>query len=79
MPGDITGSDAGSADDLHTALRAYERDYIRTVLTQLGGDRRRTAARLGIGVSTLYRKLHELGLDSHEGAVTDNSSTASPQ
>jgi two-component system, NtrC family, response regulator HydG len=38
-------------------LADVERDYIRSVLRAVGGNRAQAAARLGIGAATLYRKL----------------------
>ncbi len=40
-------------------LHAVERDYILAVLSRCGGNKERTAAELGIGPSTLYRKLKQ--------------------
>ncbi len=46
------------------SLAAYELEAIRTALVRAGGNRRSAAKILGIGESTLYRKLKELGLGS---------------
>ncbi len=43
-------------------LAAMEREYILAVLQGNGGSRAKTAAGLGIGTATLYRKLKEYGL-----------------
>jgi len=54
--------DAGEpGDDLRTALRLYERRHIREVLERCGDDKREAARRLGLGLSSLYRKLEESG------------------
>ncbi len=50
------------SDDLRTALRAYEREHIRQVLAAVEGHREEAARRLGIDVSTLYRRLKALDL-----------------
>jgi DNA-binding NtrC family response regulator len=42
-------------------LADVERDYIRSVLRAVGGNRTQAAARLGIGAATLYRKLKQYG------------------
>jgi two-component system response regulator PilR (NtrC family) len=49
-------------DNLREALRAYERAHIQGVLSKLEHDKRRAAERLGLSISSLYRKLDELGL-----------------
>ena len=43
-------------------LKALERDAIERALNQVRGNRQKAAEMLGIGVRTLYRKLHEYGL-----------------
>jgi transcriptional regulator with PAS, ATPase and Fis domain len=50
-------------DDLREALRAYERIHIETVLRRTGNDKRAAAERLGLSLSSLYRKIEELGID----------------
>ena len=49
-------------DDLREALRSYERIHIETVLRRSSGDKRAAAERLGLSLSSLYRKLNELGI-----------------
>jgi DNA-binding NtrC family response regulator len=44
-------------------LEEVERSYILAALAQNGGNQTQTAAQLGIGVSTLYRKLRRYGRD----------------
>ena len=46
--------------DLRKAVRDFERRYISVVLESAGGDKVKAARRLGIGLSSLYRKLEEL-------------------
>jgi DNA-binding NtrC family response regulator len=54
---------APGADDGHVRpLREVEADHIRAALARYGGRMTETARRLGIGRSTLYRKIEELGL-----------------
>jgi DNA-binding NtrC family response regulator len=45
------------------SLQALERQAIRQALQTTGGDRVRAAKLLGIGKTTIYRKLKEYGLD----------------
>ncbi len=60
-PGLIAPSDADNAgDDLRSAVRHYERLHIQRVLGECGNDKREAARRLGMGLSSLYRKLEEL-------------------
>jgi DNA-binding NtrC family response regulator len=47
-------------DNLRTAVREYERHHIQRVLRDCGDDKREAARRLGMGLSSLYRKLEEL-------------------
>jgi len=51
-------------DDLRAALRTYERIHIATVLRAVDGDKRVAATRLGLSLSSLYRKLTELDLSA---------------
>ena len=50
-------------DELREALRAYERIHIETVLRRADQDKRRAADMLGLSLSSLYRKLNELGIE----------------
>lgn len=43
-------------------LASVEREHIARVLRRTGGNKTRTAALLGIGLTTLYRKIEEYGL-----------------
>ncbi len=49
-------------DELREALRAYERIHIESVLRRTGSDKRKAAELLGLSLSSLYRKLNELGI-----------------
>jgi transcriptional regulator with PAS, ATPase and Fis domain len=51
-----------AGDDLREALRAYERVHIETVLKRTQGDKRIAAERLGLSLSSLYRKIDELAI-----------------
>ena len=54
--------DAIAATDVRP-LADVERDYIRSVLRAVGGNRARAATKLGIGEATLYRKIKRYGGD----------------
>lgn len=56
------GPDAPPPSQIPLALEAYERACIREALHQSAGDVRRAAGLLGIGRSTLYRKMVLHGL-----------------
>ena len=49
-------------DDLRDSIREYERSHIKRILAESGEDRKRAAARLGLGLSSLYSKIKEHGL-----------------
>ena len=48
--------------DLKSALRVFEKQYILQVLRQRNFDKQTAAQDLNIGLSSLYRKIDELGL-----------------
>lgn len=64
LPPDLlgVGQILPDTDDLRSALRHYERLHISRVLRQWP-DKREAAKRLRLGLSSLYRKIEELGLD----------------
>jgi DNA-binding NtrC family response regulator len=64
LPAELIGTLPASdpADDLRMAVRAYEREHIRQVLSNSGGNREEASRRLGIDASTLYRRMKELNL-----------------
>jgi transcriptional regulator with PAS, ATPase and Fis domain len=53
-----------ATSSLRQALDDYERDYIRRSLTENKGNKEATAARLGIDLATLYRKLKKLRIET---------------
>jgi DNA-binding NtrC family response regulator len=59
IPGVVTRGQEDVEDDLRLALRHLELAHIRRVVERYGGDKRRAAEALGIGLSSLYRKLGE--------------------
>ena len=61
--------------DIKGALRQFERQHIMYSLQKCGYDKVETARHLGIGVSSLYRKLDEMDIpksDSEPGAVGES-------
>ena len=58
-----TASDAGEGT-LRERVRRFELSLIRRAIDEAGGDRRLAAQRLGIGLSSLYRKLEEFSSEA---------------
>jgi DNA-binding NtrC family response regulator len=56
------------SESLRDAMRAYEKAHIQSVLTKLSNDKRAAAERLGMSLSSLYRKIEELGIGHAGGA-----------
>jgi DNA-binding NtrC family response regulator len=50
------------SDNLKEAVQAYEKSHIQTVLKKTNRDKKSTAELLGLSLSSLYRKLDELGI-----------------
>jgi DNA-binding NtrC family response regulator len=53
--------DPALVDDLTEAVRRFERQHIERMLRQTQ-DKKEAARRLGMGLSSLYRKIGELGI-----------------
>jgi DNA-binding NtrC family response regulator len=62
---DAPGTD--STFDLRMATRSFERQHIIRVLTNFANNKGATAEALGIGLSSLYRKMDELGISKTVG------------
>jgi DNA-binding NtrC family response regulator len=65
-------TDNGDPVNLKAAMREFEKRHITRVLTSFGNNKIETAESLGIGVSSLYRKIEELDIgksttDSNHG------------
>ena len=45
-------------------FQEIEKKAIMDVLNEMGGDKTKTAKKLGIGLRTLYRKIEKWGLDA---------------
>ena len=63
LPPDLApvASDPALVDELAEAVRRFERQHIERILRQTP-DKKEAARRLGMGLSSLYRKIGELGL-----------------
>ena len=59
FPAELLGPPPDPGDDLRAAVATFERRHIARVLEASGGDKREAARRLGMGLSSLYRKLDE--------------------
>ena len=64
LPPAVRGEDQGDSGDRapRATLRELERQAVARTLLATGGNRRKAAAILGIGLKTLYRKIQEFGL-----------------
>jgi len=51
-------------DDLHLALERFEKRHLERILRQ-SSDKREAARRLGIGISSLYRKIEQYGISTN--------------
>lgn len=60
LPFDVAGVDDDAGEDLKDSLRQFERQHIIHSLRRHNHDKAETAQHLGIGLSSLYRKLEEL-------------------
>ena len=63
-PAGDAGATAGGEGSLRERVRRFEISLIRRAIDDAGGDRRIAAQRLGIGLSSLYRKLEESSPDA---------------
>jgi transcriptional regulator with PAS, ATPase and Fis domain len=71
LPFATTGITDDVGEDLKEALRQFERQHILYSLRRHKYDKTETAQHLGIGVSSLYRKLEELDIPKNLDEVTD--------
>ncbi|MBI4403762.1 MAG: sigma-54-dependent Fis family transcriptional regulator, partial [Deltaproteobacteria bacterium] len=58
------GEEANNPYNLDDAIRTVSRTFIANALEAAGGDKKKAAGLLGMGLSSLYRKLEELGISS---------------
>ena len=66
LPFASSQEDDDAGEDLKSSLRQFERQHILHSLRRHNFDKTETARHLGIGVSSLYRKLDELAVPKHE-------------
>jgi DNA-binding NtrC family response regulator len=66
LPFAVEGIADDTGEDLKEALAQFERQHILYSLRRHNYDKTETARHLGIGVSSLYRKLDELGIPKSE-------------
>ena len=50
-------------DNLKTATRTFERNHITSILKRFGNDKSKASEVMEIGLSSLYRKIDDLGID----------------
>ena len=67
---ETVGNDPAPGGDLREQLRRYELQVISLAIKTAGGDRRVAANRLGIGLSSLYRKLEEFSAATESADLT---------
>ena len=58
------------ADNLKDAIRVYEKVHIQNVLKRVANDKRQAAELLGMALSSLYRKIEELGIEQAPEQIT---------
>lgn len=63
----LSAEDPALVDDLTEAVRRFERQHLSRILAETP-DKREAARRLNIGLSSLYRRLAELGLGGERKA-----------
>jgi two-component system response regulator PilR (NtrC family) len=66
LPFSVEGISDDVGEDLKTAMEHFERQHILCSLNRHNYDKAETARSLGIGVSSLYRKLDELKINKQE-------------
>jgi len=65
-------NDPFAVDDLGEAVRRFEKQHIERLLKQVP-DKREAAQRLGVGLSSLYRRIAELGISTEkEPSIKDD-------
>jgi DNA-binding NtrC family response regulator len=83
LPFSVEGISDDVGEDLKTAMEHFERQHILYSLGRHNYDKAETARSLGIGVSSLYRKLDELKINKQEGEAdqkdTPEAETRNPK
>ncbi len=62
----IAGGEFEKGKSLKAFLRAKEKEYLKTVIDTMGGDKAKAAKELDISLATLYRKLPEDGQEEQK-------------
>jgi TyrR family helix-turn-helix protein len=67
LPPDLAprSDDPSAVDELDEAVKRFEKRHIERMLRQ-APDKREAAKRLGIGLSSLYRKIEQYGINAGE-------------
>lgn len=80
MPFAVEGIDDNASEDLKEAVNQFERQHILYSLRRHNYDKAETARFLGIGISSLYRKLDEFGIpkDGGERPATTTTTVSQP-
>lgn len=63
LPAMFTVNNTNVNMSLKDSVAEYERKQIRSILSITNGDKKEAAKHLGLGISSLYRKISELGLE----------------
>lgn len=79
LPFTTEGISDDVGEDLKEALAQFERQHILYSLRRHNYDKSETARHLGIGVSSLYRKLDELNIPKNLGEPTEKSADDSAE
>ena len=56
----------GKTDNLQTSLKTYEKERIYCILNKYNWDKAQAAEALGVGLSSLYRKIDELEINARK-------------
>jgi transcriptional regulator with PAS, ATPase and Fis domain len=69
LPFTIDSIDDHAGEDLKDAMRQFERHHILSVLRRSRYDKTEAAKHLGIGISSLYRKLEDLQIPKNPDEI----------
>jgi len=65
LPGQrLNDEEFGAEDDLTKAIELYEKSHIERILNKAAGDKMHAAELMRLSLSTLYRKIEKLGIES---------------
>lgn len=63
LPIEITNCESTNSSNLDSSLASMEKNHIQKMLLYTKGNKTKTAEVLGIGLTTLYRKMEEYGIE----------------